>query len=233
MYLFFSEESLSKLAVLGPEESKHAIKVLRLREGDEIRITDGTGKMGIGILTNADSERCGIKITSIIRGSDLRSYCLHIGISPLASAERFEWFVEKAVEIGIDTITPLICEHTIRKTVRTNRLKKIIISAMKQSLKTKITTINDPADFREFIIKRHEEIKLIAYCGEGTVSSISRALRKDTDCLILIGPEGDFSPQEVAEAVKHGFIPVSLGNSRLRTETAGIIACHSAYFVNQ
>ncbi|MDX9928836.1 MAG: RsmE family RNA methyltransferase [Bacteroidales bacterium] len=232
LHHFFSGEPLSEFITLGPGESAHATRVLRLKKGDEITVTDGTGIIGYGILIDADPSKCSVRIRETARGSDSRNYSLHIGISPLSAGDRLEWFVEKAVEIGTDEITPVICSRTVKIKPRTDRLSKMVISAMKQSVKTHLTIIHEPVIFPEFIKAAHRGRKLIAHCGAGSRIKITEAVEKMGDYLIMIGPEGDFTTAEIEEATGSGFIPITLGPGRLRTETAGITACHSVYLIN-
>jgi 16S rRNA (uracil1498-N3)-methyltransferase len=219
---------------LDESESRHCIKVLRMSKGDLVRLIDGKGNLFEGHISRPDISKCGITITRVIRNFEKRDYYLHIAISPLKNPERFELFVEKSVEMGIDEITPLICAHTEKKTIKNERVERVIISAMKQSLKARKTILNEPAFFNEFIKKEFVGGKIIAHCNtESERKSIADIYFKKENALILIGPEGDFSPEEIILSENYGFEPVHLGSSRLRTETAGIAACHSIYFINQ
>jgi 16S rRNA (uracil1498-N3)-methyltransferase len=161
-----------------------------------------------------------------------QNYFLHIGIAPTKSMDRFEWFLEKAVEIGIDEITPVFCAHSERIKMKTDRLQKILISAMKQSLKAYLPKLNEPSDLKSLLLKDLKGQKFIAYCESGEEDELQRVYRRGEDAVILIGPEGDFSSEEVSIAEKKEFIPISLGKSRLRTETAGIVACHTILLMN-
>jgi 16S rRNA (uracil1498-N3)-methyltransferase len=175
-----------------------------------------------------------IEITGITRDFEKRNYRLHIAISPLKNPERFEWFIEKSVELGIDEITPLICRNTEKPGIKRDRINNLIVSAMKQSLKATITLLNDPCNFNDFVNKNHTGYCMIAHCNDSLIrSKISQVYTKGENAIILIGPEGDFSEEEIEFATKNSFIPVHLGRSRLRTETAGVAACHSIYFINQ
>jgi 16S rRNA (uracil1498-N3)-methyltransferase len=187
-----------------------------------------------GIITRADYEKCEIGIKNIIRDFEKRSYRLHIAISPLKNPDRLEWFIEKSVELGIDEITPLICRNTEKPGTKPERINNIIVSAMKQSLKAGITIQNEAVSFDKFIREDHKGIKLIAHCNSSKDrSKIGDVYSYGNDAVILVGPEGDFTEDEIDKAVIAGFVPVHLGNSRLRTETAGVAACHSIYFLNQ
>jgi 16S rRNA (uracil1498-N3)-methyltransferase len=162
-----------------------------------------------------------------------RNYSLHIAISPLKNPERFEWFVEKSVEIGVDEITPLICKNTEKRGIKTDRIQNLIISAMKQSLKAKKTILNSSCTFNDFVSIKELGKKMIAHCNSlYKRDSISDVYSKNENATILIGPEGDFSDEEIIKATDNGFAQVHLGNSRLRTETAGVVSCHSIYFIN-
>ncbi len=232
MQLFYSENPITDFCTLDEQESKHAIKVLRLGTGDILWVTDGSGLLFKGIIKDPSPRGCSLEIISSVPGSDIRDYKLHIAISPLKNPDRFEWFIEKAVEIGIDEITPLICEHSEKPGIKLPRIKKIVVTAMKQSLKTKRTIINEPVKFSDFISGKIECAKLIAHCNPGAKNNVADIYKKGENCTILIGPEGDFSKKETEAANMAGYSSITLGPSRLRTETAGITACHSIYFLN-
>jgi 16S rRNA (uracil1498-N3)-methyltransferase len=205
-----------------------------MSKGNEVRLIDGKGNLYEGIISDPNSKRCAITITGTIRNFEKRNYRLHIAISPLKNPERFEWFIEKSVEIGIDEITPLICKNSEKKIIKTERVNNLIISAMKQSLKSTKTILNTPCLFHDFIKMNHNGDCMIAHCNtEFSRNKISEVSSRGNDALIMIGPEGDFSEEEIIAAVSSEFKPVHLGQSRLRTETAGIAACHSIYFINQ
>jgi 16S rRNA (uracil1498-N3)-methyltransferase len=234
MQIFYAPGITGNSWILDEKESKHCIRVLRMNEGSPVKLIDGNGNLYEGIITKADYKKCEIGIKNIIRDFEKRSYRLHIAISPLKNPDRFEWFIEKSVELGIDEITPLICRNTEKPGIKPERINNIIISAMKQSLKAGITIQNALESFDEFIRKDHKGIKLIAHCDASKDrSKIGDVYSCGNDAVILIGPEGDFSEDEIEKAVVAGFVPVHLGNSRLRTETAGVAACHSIYFLNQ
>jgi 16S rRNA (uracil1498-N3)-methyltransferase len=205
-----------------------------MKEGSPVKLIDGRGNLYEGIITKADPIKCEIGIKNIIKDFEKRSYSLHIAISPLKNPDRFEWFIEKSVEFGIDEITPLICSNTEKPGIKSERINKIIVSAMKQSLKAGLTILNAAVSFDDFIREDHNGIKLIAHCNSlKDRSKICDVYSSGNDAVILVGPEGDFSEDEINKAIPAGFIPVHLGNSRLRTETAGVAACHSIYFLNQ
>lgn len=234
MQIFYAPEINGDLYTLDENESKHVIRVLRMTTGSAVRLIDGKGNLYDGIITNPDQKKCSISITGITRDFEKRDYKLHIAISPLKNPDRFEWFVEKSVEIGVDEITPLICINTEKPGIKTERINNIIIAAMKQSLKATKTVLNEPCIFNDFLLRDHEGTRMIAHCNNSFKKiKISDACFKDEDAIILIGPEGDFSEEEIVSATGKGYVNVHLGKSRLRTETAGVAACHSVYFINQ
>jgi 16S rRNA (uracil1498-N3)-methyltransferase len=234
MQVFYAPGINGKTWVLDKKESKHCVKVLRMTKGTPVKLIDGSGNLYEGIITRADYEKCEIGIKNIIRDFEKRSYRLHIAISPLKNPDRLEWFIEKSVELGIDEITPLICRNTEKPGTKPERINNIIVSAMKQSLKAGITIQNEAVSFDKFIREDHKGIKLIAHCNSSKDrSKIGDVYSYGNDAVILVGPEGDFTEDEIDKAVIAGFVPVHLGNSRLRTETAGVAACHSIYFLNQ
>ena len=234
MQIFYAPYIIGNTYTLDEKESKHLIRVLRMTRGANVRLIDGKGNLYDGIISDPDQNKCTIDITGKIKDFEKRNYSLHIAISPLKNPERFEWFVEKSVELGIDEITPIICRNTEKPGIKSERVNNLIISAMKQSLKTTKTVLNEPSRFKEFITKDLKGIRMIAHCNE-TIKrdKISDVYTKNENAIILIGPEGDFSIEEIDSAVESEFFPVHLGPSRLRTETAGIAACHSIYFINQ
>lgn len=234
MQIFYAHDISGPVHTLDENESKHIIRVLRLRRGIQVRLIDGKGNLYEGEIEDDNSRRCTIRIKNIIPDFEKRNYNLHIAISPLKNADRLEWFVEKSVELGIDTITPLICRNTEKQAVRTARLENIIISAMKQSIKAKQPELSGAMNFPEFISREQQGKLMIAHCNSSFgKKKISDVYRPGEDAVILIGPEGDFSEDEIRMALDKGYHGVHLGNSRLRTETAGIAACHAVYFINQ
>lgn len=234
MQIFYAPDITDDLYTLNEVESKHIIRVLRMTRGSSLRLIDGKGNLYEGIIDNPDQRNCQIRITGIKKDFEKRDYRLHIAISPLKNPERFEWFVEKSVEIGIDEITPLICHNTEKQSIKPDRINNIIISAMKQSLKASGTILNPPCTFKDFIATDHSGTRMIAHCNDNfTRGKISEIYRMKDPAVILIGPEGDFCEDEIRKASENGFKQVHLGMSRLRTETAGVAACHSIYFINQ
>jgi len=234
MHIFYVPDIKGNTCVMDENESKHSIRVLRMVKGDKLKFVDGNGNLYEGLITDPDPAGCGITIIGVTRNFEKRDYRLHIAISPIKNQERFEWFVEKSVEIGVDEITPVICSNTEKPGIKIDRLKNIITSAMKQSIKAFRPVLNFPVAFAEFVDSDISGTKMIAHCNHlHNRSKIDQVCKKNNDAVILIGPEGDFSEEELTLAFKHDFKPVHLGSSRLRTETAGIAACHSVYFINQ
>jgi 16S rRNA (uracil1498-N3)-methyltransferase len=208
-------------------ESKHMVRVLRKKEGDVIYITNGKGHLFTAKIALASDRKCSVNILKVEEKPKTWSYHLHIAIAPTKSNDRFEWFLEKATEIGIDEITPIICDHSERKVLKIERIQKIVEAAAKQSLKFHFPILNTPTTFKEFIDRSSEAQTFIAHCVDGDKALLNTHLKHAVDLIILIGPEGDFSTAEIKMATAKNYIPVSLGKSRLRTETAGIVAAHS------
>jgi 16S rRNA (uracil1498-N3)-methyltransferase len=214
------------------EESKHIVKVLRKNIGDTLYITNGKGWLFIAEISMPNINKCTAKIISQ-KQQPKRDYNLHLAVAPTKINDRYEWFLEKATEIGIDSITPIICDHSERKVIKPERFERILQSAMKQSLNCYLPKLNDAISFKDFINLNFEGDLFIAHCEETDRKSLKQQLNPKTDITILIGPEGDFSVKEITEALKNNFIPVTLGETRLRTETAAIVACHSVAFINE
>ena len=236
MHLFYCPDIATTLH-LSVEESHHCVKVLRLVEGDEVDIVDGNGIWHHARITMAHQKRCAVEIV----GSESRPphwpHRIVVGIAPTKAIDRIEWMVEKTTEMGIDRIIPLQCCHSERKEIKTERLRKILVSAMKQSLKATLPQLDEMTPVMQVIAMPFQGKKFIAYCD----MTLPREQRKSfaqeydptQDTLVLIGPEGDFSPEEVAAALKAGFVPVTLGESRLRTETAAVQVVASCHTINQ
>lgn len=234
MQLFFNpniSENTSQIT-FSKEESRHIVKVLRKSVGDILHITNGKGWLFTSELMTSDIKSCSVVVTSKVL-QPKRNYQLHLAVAPTKMNDRFEWFLEKATEIGIDTITPIICDHNERKIIKLDRFEKILQSAMKQSLNCYLPKLNEAIPFKEFINKTFTGQRFIAHCDETHRTSLKHELRAKTDVLILIGPEGDFSVKEIEMAIQNKFIPVTLGETRLRTETAAIVACHTVAYVNE
>ncbi len=232
MHLFYASDIDSDLYVFGREESRHC-KVLRLKTADIIYLTDGKGTLYHAEITDMDQNAYKASIIKIVPHYNQRSHSLHIAISPTKSPERFEWFLEKACEIGIEEITPLICERSEKCSIKPDRLEKILIAAMKQSFSAYLPKLHPLISFKDFIKQNHDSAKYIAYCNDDERTLLTELYRAKQDAIVLIGPEGDFTTGEVDTAKKSGYIPISLGNKRLRTETAGIMACSIINIVNQ
>ncbi|WP_196890536.1 16S rRNA (uracil(1498)-N(3))-methyltransferase [Aureivirga marina] len=235
MQLFYNEtlEQNATQFEFDKNESKHIVRVLRKKEGDTLYITNGNGFLFVGKITFANDKHCMVSIEEIIEKPKTWNYHLHLAVAPTKLNDRYEWFLEKAVEIGVDEITPIICDHSERKVIKKERMEKIILSAMKQSLKYTLPKLNDPIKLSQFLDNDFESQKFIAHCEETEKVLLKNSLKENKDTLILIGPEGDFSTKEIEKAISKNFKPVSLGNSRLRTETAAVVACHSVSFFNE
>lgn len=231
--MFYTTDFKGNHAILDPGDSKHLIKVLRMNKGDEVRLTDGQGNMFTGRIEIPDPKKCMIALTDKRSAYGSRNYRLHMAVAPTKNISRFEWFLEKATEIGIDEITPLICEHSERRVVKTDRMERILIAAMKQSLKAFLPKINEPVSFSDFIDVGTADMRFIAYIDDSVDRHLAGLYEAGKDCTVLIGPEGDFSREEFEQAKEKGFVPISLGKSRLRTETAAVVACHSINLVNE
>ena len=224
MHVFYTPDIQSH-AELPEEEAAHAVRVLRLQTGDEVTLTDGKGNFYRAEISTATNKRCLVNLLETIPQTPLWSGHLHI--------DRTEWFAEKATEIGFDELTFLNCRFSERKVIKTERIAKILISAIKQSLKARLPQLNEMTDFNKFISQPFNGRKFIAHCYEGDKPLLKDIVRKGEDALVLIGPEGDFSEEEVKKAIENGFEPISLGRSRLRTETAALVACHILNLQNQ
>lgn len=233
MHLFFTPDITDKNYTLNEIESKHCIKVLRLNVNDHIQLIDGKGNFYEAQIANANPKKCKVDIIKIINEFSKRNHYLHIAIAPTKNIDRFEWFLEKATEIGIDEITPILCEHSERKIIKPERLEKVIISAIKQSIKAYKPKLNEITNYDDFIKQNFDGIKYIAHCEENKKETLKDIYNPSNNALILIGPEGDFSPAEIIYAQQNGFTEISLGGSRLRTETAGIVACHTINLLNE
>ena len=231
MHTFFAQ-NISNEVTLSEIESKHAVKVLRLASGNDVRLFDGKGTEAFGTVSNAHHKHCQIQVDSIIQ-KEKPTHEIAVALSPTKSNERTEWFLEKAIEIGITHFIPIICENSERKKFNTERWNKVAISAMKQSQRLWLPKISHPIKMNEFVKENSYEIRFIAHCEKGNKQELKDCSDNSKDQLIIIGPEGDFSPNEIQLALKNSFTPVSLGDNRLRTETAGIVACTIMKFQNK
>lgn len=229
--LFFSPD-IRKSALLGENESQHCVKVLRMREGDALTITDGMGCFYECTLLQANPKQCLVGIQNILEKPKGWNHRLWIAFAPVKQMERNEWFVEKAVEIGIDGFSPILSQYSERKEIKKERLEKIAVSAMKQSQRAYLPEIDAMTGFEYLISRPFDGKKFIAHCYDLPKAPLAQRYQKGEDALILIGPEGDFSCEEVEKAIDAGFVPVSLGESRLRTETACLTAIHTIHVIN-
>ncbi len=234
MQLFYNPDinEQTKQLSFSKDESKHIVKVLRKAVGDKLQLTNGKGWLFKAEILISDIKNCVAAITSKTF-QEKSNYQLHLAVAPTKMNDRYEWFLEKATEIGIDAITPIICDHSERKFIKSDRFEKILQSAMKQSLHVYIPKLNEPMLFEAFIKKEFNGQKFIAHCEETERKSLKIALQPNQNVTILIGPEGDFSTREIEWAINSGFLPVTLGTTRLRTETAAIVACHTVAILNE
>lgn len=229
--LFYQPNISQGVLYLDPEESRHCTKVLRKRAGDTLHVTDGKGFLHTCKITDANPDKCVFKIESSEQEKP-KNFRIHIAIAPTKNPDRTEWFVEKAIEIGVDEISFLACENSERTTVKTERIEKLAISALKQSLKTTFTKIHSIRTLQEFISASSSSEKFIAYVDQANPYELFQVAKPKNSYTVLIGPEGDFSPDELELALKQGYKKVALGPSRLRTETAGVVACHTLNLIN-
>lgn len=246
MQLFYAPEINLPHHTLSEEESRHCVRVLRLGEGDSVNLVDGRGGLHTARIENADPRKCVLRFEGATLEFGKRPYRLTMAVAPTKNSDRFEWFLEKATEVGVDRIVPILCDNSERRVFKPDRAEKIIISAMKQSIKAYIPDLEPLTPVRELLTRPFDGVKLIAHCRpqidefhdeSSTLTDTSRipvaeALPPRTDAIILIGPEGDFTAEEVSIALANGFTPISLGDSRLRTETAAVVAVTAAYLAN-
>lgn len=225
MHVFYTPD-IANTQELPEEEAGHCLRVLRLGIGDEVMLTDGRGFFYQAVIAAATQKRCMVKIVSKTEQEPFWGGHLHLALAPTKNMDRMEWLAEKATEIGFDELTFLNCRFSERKVIKTDRIEKIVVSAVKQSLKARKPVVNEMTDFRKFMERDFSGQKFIAHCYEGEKPLLRDVLHPDEDAVILVGPEGDFSPEEVTLAMEKEFQPVSLGKSRLRTETAALVAVH-------
>ncbi len=234
MHLFYTPNIQDNSYTLSEEESNHCNKVLRLKVGDTVNLIDGKGGLYTAQITETAKKAVKLAITDKQNDFGRRNHHLHIAIAPTKNIDRLEWFLEKTTEIGIDEITPIICNRSERKIIKEDRLEKVITAAVKQSLTAYHPNLNAAISYQEFIQQNFSSTKLIAHCIENTDKQfINQLIAKNQSYLILIGPEGDFTPKEIAAALQNGYKPVTLGNTRLRTETAGLAACFEVNYINR
>ena len=236
MQLFYSQDLCPTDAQLSfsKEESRHIAKVLRKQIGDILHLTNGKGDLFTATLLSNDPKCCLVAIANVEQKKPL-PYGLHLAISPTKLNDRFEWFLEKATEIGITQITPILCQHSERKIIKPLRYQKIILSAAKQSLKYHFPELHPMCSFKDFLEKQEDapHQKLIAHCQGLEKKSLKSQIKPKGNHIILVGPEGDFSAPEITLATSMGYTGVSLGKNRLRTETAAIVVCHSVAYSNE
>ena len=235
MQLFYSPniQEDDKKIIFSKDESKHITKVLRKKEGDILKVTNGKGFLFSAEIITVNANQCLAKIVDY-QLQPKPDYHLHMAVAPTKMNDRFEYFLEKATEIGIHEITPIICEHSERKVVKLNRYERVLQSAMKQSLHFRIPILNQPVQFKDFVKNAKLTSNFIAHCEEdGDKNYFQNLITAKSDICILIGPEGDFSKTEIDAALTQGWKPVSLGDTRLRTETAAVVACHTVALKNQ
>lgn len=230
--LFYSPD-IAHNRQLPEQESQHCTRVLRMKEGDKLTVTDGKGSFYRCTLVQPHPKRSIVHIDEQIDAPKSWNFNLHIAFAPTKNMDRNEWFLEKATEIGADRFTPLLCRFSERKEIKTERLEKIVVSAMKQSQQAVLPKLDEMTPFDAFITQSFDGQKYIAHCYEEEKTPLAQHYKKGENALILIGPEGDFSEEEVNKAIANGFIPVSLGENRLRTETACLVAAHTIHVINQ
>ncbi|MEJ8763734.1 16S rRNA (uracil(1498)-N(3))-methyltransferase [Phocaeicola sp. HCN-40430] len=231
MHVFYTPD-IDICLELPEEEAGHCLRVLRLGVGDEVMLTDGKGFFYKAVISAATGKRCQVKVVEKMEQEKFWKRHLHLAMAPTKNMDRIEWFAEKATEIGFDELSFLNCRFSERKVIKTERIEKIVVSAMKQSLKARKPIVNEMTDFAKFMQRDFQGQKFIAHCYEGEKPLLKEVLKPGEDALVLIGPEGDFSPEEVQKAEALGFQPISLGKSRLRTETAALVAVHMMNLFN-
>lgn len=232
MHLFLTDTTQGPYATLPPDESKHCVRVLRMQLGDELYVTSGDGTMCRARIADPDPTACQVEITERLPNYGARPFKLHMAVAPTKNNARMEWFVEKAVEIGVDRITPIICQHSERGTLNTDRLHKIALSAMKQSLQATLPQIDPPTPFTRLLEEPLPSCPLVCHCAGDDRRTLHQLYTPGSDALVLIGPEGDFSPDEISRCLSLGVQPVTLGSNRLRTETAALYALTTLNFLN-
>lgn len=235
MQLFYHPDiqPLALLVTFSREESRHLVKVLRKKRGDQIHITDGRGNLYLAEVISDNDKKCEVQVLKSETRPDPKGYRLHVAIAPTKNNDRLEWFLEKSTEIGIDEITPILCDHSERKKINHNRCEKVLLAAMKQSLKFTLPILNPLQPFDELMGQVEAESRLIAHCADAEKKSLSTLIEGKNDILVLIGPEGDFSPREIQAATIAGFDSLDLGQTRLRTETAGVVVGSNIAFMKE
>ncbi len=233
MQLFYNSEleKTTKNFTFDSGESKHIVKVLRRNVGDQLYITNGRGLFFTANITVADIKKCSVEIIKVKKEYP-KKHWLHMVVAPTKMNDRYEWFLEKATEIGVHEITPIICSRSERKVVKLERFNKVVQAAMKQSVQAYLPKVNEPMALDDFLEVPNTGILLIAHCENSERSELKRRIAPDNPITILIGPEGDFTTSEIKKARKQGYVPVSMGDTRLRTETAAIVACTTVAMIN-
>ena len=232
MQVFYSEHIEGDAHVLDPEESHHCVRVLRLRAGDALYLTDGRGLWCTARVQEAHPRATRLDIETRQEAYGQRPFRLHMAIAPTRQIDRFQWFLEKATECGTDEITPVFCHQSERRIIKPGRLQKLMVSAMKQSMRAYLPRLNPAVEFRDFLAQDLPTQAYMAHCGSGERSSLQASFRSGQDVVFLVGPEGDFSSGEVDAALARGFTPITLGTHRLRTETAALALCIQANTLN-
>ena len=235
MNIFYAPDIKSENYTFSETESKHIVRVLRLQVNDNVNLIDGKGNLYTATITSNNPKKCQVLVTDIKKEYNKRGFNLSIAIAPTKNNDRLEWFCEKATEIGIDKIIPFISFHSERRKIKSERFEKIIISAVKQSIKAYVPEFTELTKFKDLIKQDFDGHKFIAHCNEPIkeMHHLKNAYNKGDNVLILIGPEGDFSIDEVKEALENGFEEITIGKSRLRTETAGIVSAEIINFMNE
>ncbi len=232
MPVFYAHQVDGREVLLGEEESRHLVRVLRMNRDDRVDLVDGRGNLYKGIVTDADPHRARVLVTETLQDHLTRQYYLHLAIAPTKSNVRFEWFLEKATEIGIEEITPILCARSERDRIRHERAEKILMSAMKQSGRALLPKLNPMLAMPDFLEQAEADVKYIAHCRTEPGILVQKPGSANLSWLVLIGPEGDFTPEEVKMAAARGFMEISLGEAVYRTETAGILACQLVNYLN-
>ena len=233
MIRFYAPDILTT-ATLPESDSQHAVRVLRMQAGDMLEVVDGCGNLYRCRLAVAHAKRAGVEIVETVALPKVWPNRITVAVAPTKHNDRMEWLVEKLVEIGVDRIVPLRCDRSERKEIKTDRLEKIAVSAMKQSLKAVLPQIDEMTPIKDFIASVDDPQRFVAYCDDRVERRLlAKNYRPGSDVTLLVGPEGDFSPQEVDLALGSGFVAVTLGDNRLRTETAALVACDTCHIINQ
>ncbi|WP_316790700.1 16S rRNA (uracil(1498)-N(3))-methyltransferase [Pedobacter frigoris] len=234
MHVFYTPDISANEYVLNEDESKHCLKVLRLGIGARVNLIDGRGGMYLAEIIQESKKNVTLRVIETTLEYNKRNHHLHIAVAPTKNIDRLEWFLEKATEIGIEEITPLICDRSERRVVKEDRLNKVITSAVKQSLQAYHPVLNPQINFADFLRIKNDSIKMIAHCIDGEPREyINELIKPGQNYTLLIGPEGDFTPSEIELALENGYKPLTLGNTRLRTETAALAACFEVNYLNR